>query len=121
MIGFGSLVAMGVANRRRPEWHKRLMISATMLITSQALGRLLPISSFGDAAPGVLFGVVTLLALVFESTSGIEKRRLLNFVLSNCIWQTASFAQITGNNLIWLHKQSIKHSQMERVQGPILP
>ena len=64
VIGFGSLVALGVANRSRPDWHKRLMITATILILSQGLGRLLPMSNFGDAAPAVLFGVVTLFALV---------------------------------------------------------
>jgi hypothetical protein len=64
VVCFGGLVATAVASRRRPEWHKRLMIMATILIISQALGRLLPMSSFGDAAPAVLFGVVTLLALI---------------------------------------------------------
>jgi hypothetical protein len=76
IIGFGGLVAAAVANRRRPEWHKRLMITATILIISQALGRLLPMSSFGDAAPAVLFGVVTLLALVGPAVDLIVRGRV---------------------------------------------
>jgi hypothetical protein len=76
VMGFGSLVAMGVANRGRPEWHKRLMIGATMLITSQALGRLLPLSLFGDAAPAVLFGVLALLALVGPVVDLIVRGRI---------------------------------------------
>jgi len=76
VIGFGGLVATAVANRGRPEWHKRLMITATILIISQALGRLLPMSSFGDAAPGVLFGFVTLLALVGPAVDLIVRGRI---------------------------------------------
>jgi hypothetical protein len=76
VIGFGGLVATAVANRSRPEWHKRLMITATILIVSQALGRLLPMSSFGDAAPGVLFGVVTLLALIGPAIDLIVRGRI---------------------------------------------
>ena len=76
VIGFGGLVAMAVVNRGRPEWHKRLMITATILIISQALGRLLPMASFGDAAPGVLFGVVTLLALVGPAVDLIVRGRI---------------------------------------------
>lgn len=76
VIGFGGLVATAVVNRRRPEWHKRLMITATIVIISQALGRLLPMGSFGDAAPGVLFGVVTLLALVGPAVDLIVRGRV---------------------------------------------
>ncbi len=47
-----------------------------MLILSQGLGRFLPTSSFGDAAPGVLFGVVTLFALVGPAIDLIVRGRI---------------------------------------------
>ena len=61
---FGGLVAAAIAKRRQPQWHKRLMICAMTLILSQALGRILPMGSIGDAAPAVLFAVVIAIALI---------------------------------------------------------
>ena len=73
---FGGLVAAAVANRGRPEWHKRLMIGATIMVLPQALGRLLPMSSFGDAAPAVLFGVVMLFGLAGPVVDLIARGRV---------------------------------------------
>ena len=64
ILGFGALVAAAIARRRQPQWHKRLMICAMTLILSQAMGRILPMSSFGDAAPAIMFGVVIAIALI---------------------------------------------------------
>ena len=55
IVMFAGLVAAAIANITRPDWHKRLMLSATMLITTPGLGRLLPMDSFGPAAPLILF------------------------------------------------------------------
>jgi hypothetical protein len=63
VLFFAGLVTAGVARRRSPDWHKRLMLCATIALLSQALGRLLPMGSFGAAAPAVLFGVLDLFAL----------------------------------------------------------
>lgn len=76
VLVFAGLVAAGVARRRSAEWHKRLMLCATIAITSQALGRLLPMDSFGAAAPLILFGVVDLLALVGPAVDLAVRRRI---------------------------------------------
>jgi uncharacterized membrane protein YozB (DUF420 family) len=60
---FAGLVAGGVALRKKAEWHKRLMICATVSILGPGLGRLLPMESFGSAAPMVMFGAILLFGL----------------------------------------------------------
>lgn len=47
---FALLVAVGVAMRRRMEWHRRLMMGATIVILEPALGRLLPMPLLGSWA-----------------------------------------------------------------------
>lgn len=44
---FALLVAFGVAMRRRLEWHRRLMMGATIVILEPAFGRLLPMPLLG--------------------------------------------------------------------------
>jgi hypothetical protein len=58
ILVFGGLVAAGVALRRTSEWHKRLMLCATVSILGPGVGRLLPMDSFGAFAPLVMFGVL---------------------------------------------------------------
>ncbi len=43
MIGFGILVAAALVNRRRTDWHRRLMFCAMASITGPGFGRLLPV------------------------------------------------------------------------------
>ena len=62
ILVFGGLVGFGVALRRKAEWHKRLMLCATVSILGPGLGRLLPMGSFGAFAPLVMFGVIALFA-----------------------------------------------------------
>src|SRR3546814_20171401 len=42
---FGAMVAWAIRRRRATDWHRRLMIGATIVILEPALGRLLPIRS----------------------------------------------------------------------------
>lgn len=42
VLFFAGLVAAAVANRRRTEWHRRLMVGAMIMIMEPALGRILP-------------------------------------------------------------------------------
>lgn len=62
ILVFASLVAGDIILRKRTEWHKRLMRCATISILGPGLSRLLPMDSFGVAAPLVMFGVIALFA-----------------------------------------------------------
>lgn len=44
---FGALVVWAIAQRRRTDWHKRLMVGATILLLEPAFGRLLPMPLLG--------------------------------------------------------------------------
>ncbi|MBA4752891.1 MAG: adenylate cyclase [Sphingopyxis sp.] len=51
---FGAMVAWAIRRRRVTDWHRRLMIGATIVILEPALGRLLPIPLMGPwAEPAV--------------------------------------------------------------------
>lgn len=63
ILVFGGLVGAGVMLRRKSDWHKRLMLCATVSILGPGLGRFLPMDSFGDMAPLVMFGVIALYGL----------------------------------------------------------
>src|SRR3954471_1666319 len=60
---FGGLVTAGVMQRKKAEWHKRLMLCATISILGPGVGRLLPMESFGRAAPLVMFAVILMFGL----------------------------------------------------------
>ncbi len=76
ILVFGGLVAAGIVNRHRAEWHKRLMMCATISILGPGLGRLLPMTSLGSAAPLVLFGVIALFAFAGPVADLIVRRRI---------------------------------------------
>jgi uncharacterized membrane protein YozB (DUF420 family) len=76
ILVFGGLVAAGVKLRHRAEWHKRLMLCATVSILGPGLGRLLPMGSFGAAAPLVMFGVIALFAFAGPVFDLIVLRRV---------------------------------------------
>jgi len=42
MLVFGAFFTAAVAHRRNPEWHKRLILSATIALAAAAVGRVLP-------------------------------------------------------------------------------
>ena len=73
---FGGIVAAGVALRRNAEWHKRLMLTATVSILGPGLGRFLPMDAFGAAAPLVMFGIILGFALAGPVADLIVRRRV---------------------------------------------
>ena len=73
---FAGLVTAAVAMRKSGDWHKRLLLCATCLLLGPGLGRLLPMSSFGAAAPLVLFGVVDLYLLAGPVFDLFTRRRI---------------------------------------------
>ena len=76
ILVFGALVAAGIARRRDGEWHKRLMLCATVSILGPGLGRFLPMQSFGAAAPLVMFGINDLFALAGPVADLVVTRRV---------------------------------------------
>lgn len=73
---FAGLVSAGVRLRKQAEWHKRLMLCATLSIMGPGLGRLLPMESFGRAAPMVMFGAIMAFCLVGPVYDIIVRRRV---------------------------------------------
>lgn len=75
MIVFGSLTTAGLLYRRRPEYHKRLMMLATLGILTAAIARIqLPlIQTHGLPA---IFGMADILVLMFIGYDTISHKRL---------------------------------------------
>jgi hypothetical protein len=46
-LAFAAVVAWGVTLRRKTEWHRRILLGATVIILEPALGRLLPMPLMG--------------------------------------------------------------------------
>lgn len=63
---FAALVAAAVARRQQADWHKRLMVGATVILLEPALGRVLPmplIMPWGEwLSMAIQLGVVLLIA-----------------------------------------------------------
>lgn len=73
---FGGLVTAGVRLRKKAEWHKRLMLCATISILGPGLGRLLPMESFGRAAPMVMFAAIFVFGLAGPIYDVVIRRRV---------------------------------------------
>ena len=73
-LAFGAMVAWAVRRRRATDWHRRLMIGATIVILEPALGRLLPMPlmiGWSDIPVGLVqLGVVGIVALYDRRTLG---------------------------------------------------
>lgn len=76
ILVFGGLVAAGITLRRKSEWHKRLMLCATVSILGPGLGRILPMQSFGALAPLVMFGVIALFAFAGPAADLVVRKRI---------------------------------------------
>ncbi|HVI56207.1 MAG TPA: hypothetical protein VM621_14285 [Luteibacter sp.] len=76
ILVFGGLVTAGVMLRKKAEWHKRLMLCATISILGPGLGRLLPMESFGRAAPLVMFAAILAFGLAGPIYDVIVRRRV---------------------------------------------
>jgi uncharacterized membrane protein YozB (DUF420 family) len=73
---FGGLVTAGVRLRKKAEWHKRLMLCATISILGPGIGRLLPMESFGRAAPMVMFAAILAFGLAGPIYDVVIRRRV---------------------------------------------
>lgn len=58
VIVFALTVAIAIATRAQTQWHRRLMIAATVILMEPALGRLLPMPLLGQTGGGWLEAVL---------------------------------------------------------------
>lgn len=54
LVAFATVVATAIGLRRHTQWHRRLMIGATIILMEPALGRLLPMPLLGQTLGGWL-------------------------------------------------------------------
>jgi hypothetical protein len=65
LAAFAGLIVAAVANRRRAEWHRRLMLGAMILLMEPAFGRLLPMPLLGPWGEWLIMAIqLGVLALV---------------------------------------------------------
>ena len=63
-LAFAALVAWAVTLRRKTEWHRRLMLGASVVILEPALGRLLPMPLMGGWGEWAILAVQLLVLAV---------------------------------------------------------
>jgi hypothetical protein len=63
LVVFTGLIVAAVARRRQPEWHKRLILCASIVIIVPGLERALPVPIMGPSWSFMVDGFVDLLAL----------------------------------------------------------
>lgn len=91
ILVFGTLVAAAVANRRRPDWHKRLMLLATVSMLTPAIARL-PIDALHAGGILAFMGVTDLLAIACIAWDTARHRRLHPAFLGGAVFLVASQA-----------------------------
>jgi len=74
VVTFASLVSAAYFLRRKSEWHKRLLLCATILLMTPALGRILPNTVFAPAALLVGYLVMILLVGVGAARDAFSRR-----------------------------------------------
>lgn len=75
MLAFASLFAAAIALRKRSDWHKRLMLLATLAMLAPAMARL-PFEFVSKGGPPVFFALVDLVIIAFIAFDTIRNRRL---------------------------------------------
>jgi hypothetical protein len=96
LLVFAGLVIAGIVNRRRPEWHKRFMLCASLVVVVPGLERAMPLEAFGANWPFAVDGVIDALALAGPALDLLEKRRI------HAAYLWAVGAIIAGQALVYL-------------------
>jgi hypothetical protein len=73
---FFGLVIAAIVNRRNPQWHKRLLLCATVVVTLPALERSLPIPAFGSGWPLVVDSIADSILLIGPVVDLISRKRI---------------------------------------------
>jgi len=75
ILVYGALVAAAIANRRRPDWHKRLMLLGAISVLTPAIARI-PIDALHAGGIVAFLGVTDLLAIACIAWDTARNRRL---------------------------------------------
>lgn len=75
MVAFAALFGTAIALRKRSEWHKRLMLLATLAMLAPAMARL-PFEFVASGGPPVFFALVDLVIIGFIAIDTIRNRRV---------------------------------------------
>lgn len=75
LLLFTLFVALGMMQRRRPDYHKRLMLLATLVMLFPAIVRL-PLAAIEQASLPVLMGMAVTAMLLFVLIDTVRNRRL---------------------------------------------
>ncbi len=73
---FAGLLAAGVVRRREADWHKRLMLCASIIVIGPGLERALPLPLFGAQWPFVADGLTDLLLLAGPAVDLVVRHRV---------------------------------------------
>lgn len=76
LVSFAVMVLTAVMLRKHTAWHRRLMISATVLLTAPAWARLLPLEQLGPATPLVLLAALSFFIIVGMVRDRLAQRRV---------------------------------------------
>ena len=103
MIGFGALVAIAVVYRRRPEIHRPMMLSASLMIISGSLARCPYISRFAIMPPLYVLGPALVLGALFLVLHWAMTRSVSGwYALGYCAFAVASIIFIViGHSTLW--------------------
>ena len=75
ILVYGTLVAAAIANRRRPDWHKRLMLLAAISVLTPAIARI-PIDALQAGGIVAFMGLTDLFAIACIAWDTARSRRL---------------------------------------------
>jgi FtsH-binding integral membrane protein len=76
LVTFFALVVAAIVNRRKPQWHKRLLLCATIVVTLPALERSLPIPLLGAHWWFAVDAVADTILLIGPLTDLIARKRV---------------------------------------------
>ncbi len=76
LAGFAGLVAAAIAQRRRAEWHKRLILCASIIVITPGLERALPVLFLGPHWYVIVDFVTLTIALIGPAVDVYTRRRV---------------------------------------------
>lgn len=77
-VAFALVVGAGIAMRRQTQWHRRLMLGATVLVMEPAFGRLLPAPLLGPNLTAALEVVLQLAVVALIARHDLRETRRIH-------------------------------------------